>query len=289
MHARELVELAAIVAAEGPVLVREAKHVAASSVEQYWVASKCRLDRWARALRQITQATSDRGPEQQRRWPADCALLEEILTGEVLVRVWTAVMCAYDRRRGTDVAEPVVRSVLIGHLEARHRVLTLLAQGPGIDTEPAVRLNLLRRRVERWTDVLIGYLTGLDDVREFAIDPERASDFADDLRYQAQMPGGRHAWPLVLASLRAAFRQGPPSSSPNGDLNAQIASAILSCFPPELFDSTGLFRSLWLSRLTSATCDAQGMIEDLLALDAPNGRRGLLPDPSNNRRRFGGT
>jgi hypothetical protein len=96
----------------------------------------------------------------------------------------------------------------------------------------------------------------------------------------------------MLASLRAAFRQGPSSSSPNADLNAQIASAILSCFPPELFDATGLFRSLWLSRLTSTTCDAQGMIEDLLALDTrrPGGQGGLLPGPSDDRRRrFGGT
>ena len=268
MHARELVELAAVVAAQGPVLVRQGGPVPSSSVEPYWVASKCRLDRWGRSLRQLADEAANGGPEWQRsRWPRLRGVLEEILTGEVLTRVWAAVMSAYDRRRGTDLAEPVVRSVLIGHLEARHRVLTLLVQGPGIDSEAAVKLNRLRRRTERWTDMLIGYLAGLDDVSEFAIDPVRANDFAEDLRYQAQLSGGRHVWPLVLASLRAAFRQGLTPTSPNADLNAKIAAAILSCFPPELFDSTGIFRSLWLSRLTNVTSDAEGMIEELLTVD----------------------
>ena len=52
--------------------------------------------------------------------------------------------------------------------------------------------------------------------------------------------------------------------SPNEDLNAQIASAILSCFPADLFDSTGLFRSLWLHRMSNVTSDVQGMIETLV-------------------------
>ena len=69
----------------------------------------------------------------------------------------------------------------------------------------------------------------------------------------------------MLSSLRAAFRQGLTAESPNGDLNARIAAAILSCFPPELFDSTGQFRSLWLLRLANATADAQGMIAELLS------------------------
>ena len=58
---------------------------------------------------------------------------------------------------------------------------------------------------------------------------------------------------------------GSPTISPNADLNARIATAILSCFPAELFDSTGQFRSLWLLRLFNATSDAQGMIAELLA------------------------
>lgn len=262
MHARELVELAALVSVHGPLLIRHMKRISHASLEQYWAASKSRLDRWGRALKQFgTRPTAG---------SAEVALLEEILTGEVLTRVWTSVACACDRLQGTDQIEPVARSVLLGHLEARHRVLTLLVRGPGIDAEEAVRLNRLRRRTERWTDMLIGYLLGIHDVSEFAINPQRARDFAEDLSFQSQMQGGRHAWPLIQASLQAAFGQGLFPASPNADLNHQIASSILSCFQPELFDGTGLPRSNWLMRMSNTTSDAVGMIDQLLALeDAP--------------------
>jgi hypothetical protein len=270
MHARELVELAAIVSAHGPVLVRGTRHLSATSLEQYWTASKCRLDRWGRSLKGFVSYAEDVGEQRrQAQWPLVRGVCEEILTGEVLTRVWTAVLCAYDRQHGDEEAGAVARSVLTGHLEARHRVLTLLVRSPVIEAEGAVKLNHLRRRAERWTDLLVGYLVGLEDVSQFAVDPERARDFAEDLRYRSNLQGGRHAWPLVLASLRAAFGEGLCAVSPNADLNAAIASSILACFQPELFDSTGLFRSLWLTRLANVTNDAQGMVADLLALDLP--------------------
>jgi hypothetical protein len=289
MHARELVELAAIVAVHGPVLVRGTGQLSPTSVEQYWTASKCRLDRWGRSLKGFASYADDPGPpRRQAQWPLVRGVLEEILTGEVLTRVWAAVLHAYDRHRGDEEAGAVARSVLIGHLEARHRVLTLLVRSPAIETEGAVKLNHLRRRSERWTDLLIGYLVGLEDVSQFAVDPQRARDFAEDLRYRSDRKGCRGAWTLVLASLRAAFATGLGPVSPNADLNAEIASSILACFQPELFDSTGLFRSLWLTRLANVTNDAQGLVEDLLALDSPRHGNAPLPLGREERlRRFG--
>ncbi len=276
MHARELVELAAIVSAHGPVLIRSGAPIPTDSIEQYWTASKVRLDRWAWRLKSFRcdfGGSADADARQRRDpWPAARGVLEEILTGEMLTRVWTAVLCGYDRRRGGDEAEPVARSVMIGHMEARHRVLTLMVRSSGIDAEAAVKLNRLRRRVERWTDLLIGHLAGIHDVSEFAFDPPRAKDFAEDLQYRSDLPGGRRVWPLVLASLRAAFRQGFSAESPNADLNARIAASILSCFPTDLFDSTGLLRSLWLIRLTNIAEDTQGMIDDLLTVERPAAR-----------------
>jgi hypothetical protein len=264
MHARELVELAAIVSAHGPVLIRSGEPIPAGSIEQYWTTSKVRLDRWARRLRSFVDhsnvARNDCGP-----WPEVRSVLEEILTSEMLTRVWTAVLCAHDRRRGADDAEPVARSVLIGHMEARHRVLTLLVRQSAIDTEDAIKLNRLRCRAERWTDLLVGHLAGLDNVAEFAFDPQRAKEFAEDLRQRT----GRQVWPLMVASLRTAFRPGLGSESPNADLNARIAASILACFPADLFDSTGLPRSLWLMRLTNVAEDTQGMIDELLGLQQP--------------------
>ena len=146
-----------------------------------------------------------------------------------------------------------------------------------------MKLNHLRRRAERWTDLLVGYLARHGDVAEFAFDVDRAVEFSRDLEFQTDRTGGRQAWPLLQASLRAAFQRGLAPVSPNEDLNAQIASAILSCFPADLFDSTGLFRSLWLHRMSNVTSDVQGMIDSAGRLRA-GGPAGRLEERA---RRFG--
>lgn len=118
--------------------------------------------------------------------------------------------------------------------------------------------------------------------------PER--DFAEDFRQRSQRHGERQAWPLVLASLRTAFHQSLGSESPNAELNAHIGAGILSCFPAELFDSTGLMRSLWLMRLTNAAEDTQVLIEDLLALERPGPTAkpaAAVDTPHARWRRFG--
>jgi hypothetical protein len=222
--------------------------------------------------------------------------LEEILASEILTRVWSAVLCAYDRQHGTNDVEPIARSVMIGHMEARHRVLTMLVRESEIDSQTAVELNRLRRCSERWTDLLIGSIMQICDVSEFAIEPQRAKDFSGDLRQRGDLAGGRHLWSLVLASLHATFESGLAPTSPNADLNARIASSILSCFPSDSFDSTGLFHSFWYMRLTKVADETQGMIADLLS--NPNADESEQPGKNNphlaikrreiHMRRFGG-
>jgi hypothetical protein len=163
------------------------------------------------------------------------------------------------------VDEPLARSVLASHVEARNRALRILLHGRLFSPRQAVSLNHLRRRSERWTDVLIGGLLAECDAREFAVDADRAVDFAEDLARRRAAPGGRQAWRLTLVSLRNAFQKGLCPLAANPDANARITASILGCFPGELFDSTGLFGSLWMMRLSAVASDAQGMIDDLLA------------------------
>jgi hypothetical protein len=270
MHARELIELAALAAAHAPVLVRTSGRICESNLKQYWTASKSRLDRWGWTMRSVSgkggpsRRPSNRSPSKLPR-----GTLEEIITGEVLARVWAAVSSAYDHFRGTDQAEPIAQNVLAGHLEARHRVLILLAGDPPVDLEQAIRLDRLRRRAERWTDLLIGCLVRVGDVSRFAVEPDRARQFADDFRYRSSIKGEQYVWPLLLASLRAAFETGLAPTSPNSDLNARIAASVLVSLEPELFDATGLLRSAWLMRMNHVTDDAQGMIDELLAIEQP--------------------
>jgi len=196
------------------------------------------------------------------------AAIEEILLTEILTRIWSFTLFQHDRRSGSDECDPIARSVMMGHLEARHRALTLLLHGPGVGTVAAVELNQLRLKVERWMDLLVGCIADDDDgLVQFSIDPERAREFAADLRGQSQRPLARHAWQLTIASLKVAFRDCRNQPTGNEDLNLRIAQSITACFPPDLFDATGALRSLWTIRLTNGTRDAQGMLDELLQLE----------------------
>ena len=123
-----------------------------------------------------------------------------------------ALAVACDRRYRGEV-EPVARSILMSHLEARNRALFLIVQGGGVGTREANALNVLRRKTERWTDLFIAYLLPAGDVIDLAIEPARAEDFADDLAQQRR-DHNASAWSLTLESLRAAFEAGLCPSAP---------------------------------------------------------------------------
>jgi hypothetical protein len=263
MHVRDLVEVAGIVASGGPQIVRAPGVLAAAQLERYWAASKCRLENWHRALKRAAPAEAKAAGFDRDQTVELRATLDEIFVSEMLARVWTAVLCLRGRRQGTTVEETLARNVLDSHLEVRTRALALLVGG-GLGPRQAAALNRVRRRVERWTDVLVGGLVGEGEVGEFAFDAERAADFAAHLAQRRDEAGGRQAWRLTLVSLRNAFRVGLCPLAANAEANARVTASILGCFPDELYDSTGLFASLWMMRLSAVASDAQGLIDDLL-------------------------
>ncbi len=268
MQTRDIAELAAVAAEHGPLLIRGPAVISTAAIDQYWLTSKYRLDAWGRTLKRFS-AVFPPNHAPTSRAPTIGAIVEEILVGELLTRVWAGVLCGYDRQRKQCEFEPIARSVHTGHLEARNRALRLLMHAPGVRVEEAVSLNKLRQRVEHWTDLLIGRLSHTHDVSEFACDPRRAREFARDLREEEALSGSQTAWNVSMSAMRAAFHQSLHHESPHFELNARIGAAVLGCFPPDVFDSVGRFQSLWALRLFTTTTDAEGMIEALADLDSP--------------------
>ncbi|MBL9122861.1 MAG: hypothetical protein JNG90_04465 [Planctomycetaceae bacterium] len=261
MHARDLLELAAVVASHAPTLLAPQVSLATPSLERYWTASKSRLDRWGHALKRLAgQGSAFR--QRERTWLMGARLVEEILASEVLTRVWTAYLAAHDRRRQVAESEPIGQSIYVGHLEARNRAVHLLLCDPSIPAELAVRLNRLRRRAERWTDLLIGRMLTVSDVSAYAAMPQRCREFADDLQHQEEQAAAAVVWPLTLSALRGAFAEGLDPLPANPDLNAAIANSILGACGAEPFDNSGLLRSAWMARLTAVSDDTELLLSD---------------------------
>jgi hypothetical protein len=302
MHTSELIELAAIAAVQASSIITSRRRLPFAALAEYWSASKCRLDRWSRSLKQLSSSgfTEMVAPGRfgtRRQWldeprrrpdaerldaehshqttpeaqilestaPEPKVIVEEILQSEVLTRVWAAVLSGYDSHWGTSDAEPIGRSVLMGHLEARHRALTLLMQGPGINSHDALELNRLRRRAERWADLLLGHVLLVADSSELAFDADLAREFADELRAEPAWQPGGGAWSLALSSLKASFPR-PKIASRQAELNARIGAAVLACFPQEVFDSAGVPLPGWVSSATwprGAMGGVRGVIDQL--------------------------
>ncbi len=255
LNARDLVELAALISHHGPVIIAGRFELSGESLEQYWVASKCRLDRWLRALQ---PRIVEPGGSQNRAATLP-GVIEEIFTSELLTRVWTAILAARSKLHDQSDGEMIARSVMLSHMEARNRALKLLLHGTHLNQQIAVELNRLRRRSERWSDVLVGRLLQTAEVAAFAVDSERAREFALDLHYQSGLISDAQVWGLLMASLRAAFRQSMKDPSPNADLNERIAAGVLGCFGPQLYEESGQFHSLrmfrWLNDIGDAPFD----------------------------------
>jgi hypothetical protein len=268
MHVRELVELAAVVAVHSPAFARQGNAVPQAAIEQYWVASKCRIDRWLRLLRRLTNAADEFPLPAALAWPRVQPVLEEILASELLTRIWTAAAVAHDENRSDENLAPIARNIWLSHLDARRRLLALIAEGRSIGPERGQTLDRLRRRMERWSDMLLAHFSPLIDTAEFAVDAARARDFADDLIPHASAAERMLTCQIVQASLSASLAPSLHRQSPSADLNRQIASAILACLPESLTPSGEVASTLWLERLYRTATGAEQMIADLVRLES---------------------
>lgn len=261
MHPRELLEVAGLIAFHSRSLLEATTRLNDEAVGAYWVASRCRLDRWGYALRAYGHAA--RGPLGN---PAVrlAPLAEEIIAGEVLTRCVAALFMAHDSIHHRRESASVGRNILAGHREAVDRLHAVTGAWWSHESASSRTLTSLKMRCERWTDLLLAYLHGASDVNELAFDARRMNEFAED---HADAKARGHESPcanLLVVSLRAAFGD-VGRDSPNGDLHAQIAGAALGCFGAEAFDSFGLLRSTWLDRLQRTTDETAAMVGDLFA------------------------
>ena len=288
MHARELSQLAATIAANASLLIYHGEPFPTNAIELYWTASKCRQENWNRALKDFSTHKQD---GRQLTTKVQCGIqptLEEVLTAEVLSRVWAAACALADTQRKTNETVTVARNIMAAHLESRNRVLNLMVYGYGLRVEEAVSLNRLRIRNEHWTDLLLSLLHPVDPVIEWSFQPERVRRLAMSLRRQETAAGYNLARSLLIASFGAAYHPTSSEVGPSCELNRRIASSIIACFPPHAFDGTGQLtsvRQLWL--LQSAS-DTQGHVTFAKSSISPQADDfgAFPPGKSNPPRRF---
>lgn len=217
----------------------------------YWQHSKTLWPRHKRELDELcSMADSSRPPDFSSRILKTAG---DLLVGEMWTRVAGAVLTACDRRQRLQRAEPIARNVLAVHQQCRSAVLRILLHSTVLPADQLSDLDRLRRRVERWTDVLLGPLVAHygDELANFAFDARRAREFATEQMSARFRSTSQPAWSFLLAGLRTAF-PGGPSVSPSNDPTLPILRSMLALFPEDAFQSSGPIQSLRHSRVVRA-------------------------------------
>jgi hypothetical protein len=253
MHARLLVELAARLALESVNPANRGENNF-EFVKQYWTASKCRLESWQRALKIFSDDLQVDDPWHDP-WPATEVVVQEILISELLTRVWSAVLIQCDQTSQNGELTGAAQSVFISHMEASNQAMRLLVAQPLHRQAAVERLDVQRRRIERWTDLLLGCLPNSSIAERFAHDRNRMLDFAADRRLQSANEL-RQSNRILLASLNAELKSHSNRFAANPELNRQIAAGVMAFLSHDQFDSIGLPKSpnqIWIEQSLDET------------------------------------
>ena len=224
-----------MVAANSGSVIEQTSAIPSGPLWQFRAFSTQRTQYWLRVLRaeSIVDA-AHAGGELWRRQTDEGeirAVISDVFVSEMLTRLWTAVLLAADRYRGTDHAGPIARSVLSNHLTARNAALRILAGDHSLTVAQRDSANRIRQRSERWSDLLVSPLVCRYGLTGIVHQERRVRDFGEDRISQGASDPRSAIWSLTRAGLRAAFpSDGSVSASSCTRYQRGILRSVLATF-----------------------------------------------------------
>jgi hypothetical protein len=259
VNLRQLVELIGTVSAHSPNLIETPRPLAHDAVQRFADSSQIRTRHWLAVLDHLPREIAAFPPGRRPLvWDRSEIVLVDVLAGGMVARVWGAVLTACDRSRRSVTAEKVARGVLACQTRAYERVLRMLVDGPHLTPDRTVRLDTLRRQMERWTDLLLGHLARRYAVVDFAYDLDRALDFGDEQARDCWRMRRNPIWELYFLCLRCGFPQRRLPGGILGIWRKNLFGSILGCFTPDLFEADGPLLSVPMKRLLSSGARPEG-------------------------------
>ncbi len=265
---RQIAETAAFVSARSAFLLEGRTPVSQEHLQNYWKCCRGRMLDWLRRLETVsTEAGVTSSDQHLAMWESVRSMVDEILITDILTRVWATVLAASDLNRGSRDVTPIARHTFNGHLDVRNRALRLVLHDLQIPVSEVARVDRLRRKVERWTDILIGHLALNFQLDEFAHDPERAVEFGEGQICEILRATDEPLWEFVLTGIRLAFAQ-QQESTVSAAWNQGIVRSVLGSFPADSFDEYGTFKGIRRVRIERGTAGSDRVLQALsLAMD----------------------
>jgi len=265
MHCVLTADLAALLSHHGPAILQRREMIPADALVSYWAASKSRFELWHRSMARYRHCEQTSDSDALRRWWHEhVVVMEEVLVTDMLTRVVAALACGLEAETQQQEMVPVTHAIHLSHLEARNRVQKIMLFGRGNSVHDSIRLNRLRQGVERWTDAMIGRMPmQCDAMLQYAIDPDRAAEYASEVRGYGHGDARRTATWLMNAAMHDLLRRRTSSTAALPQANRDVSQSVMQMLRPELFDDVGILKSLWLHRFEMGTEKTDQLIDAL--------------------------
>jgi hypothetical protein len=255
----ELIEFAAIVSSHSPNLIDRSEPLPEQALERYLHWSELRAEEWSSALAALpTEISAAPAAQRAALWLKAQPTFFDVFAGSLVARVWGAVLTACDRQRKTLSAEKTARTALASHDQVQQQILRLMVDGPYLTLERVVALDRIRRKIERWSDLLVGHIVRRYGVSDFTYDADRALDFGDEQLQQNRGARQDQVWDMYFLCLRSAFPDTVLPDGIQGERRNEILKSILNSLPERLFLSDGMMASVVLARLLAGDTVNEG-------------------------------
>ena len=242
---RQIAETAAFASARSAFLIESTAAIPDRHLHDYWKCCRGRTMDWLRSLDRVISEASVTPPESHiQLWASAEPIIAEVFVTEILTRVWATILTAADSHRKEAIGGPIAIHTLKGHTEARNRSLTLMANTLQIPVAKMSQVDRLRRKSERWSDLLIGHLVMNYQLDEFAFESNRSVEFGQSQMREIIAATDEPVWEFVLAGVRLAFSSVDTLAAPSDVWNRGVVRSVLGSFPADSFDGTGTFKSV---------------------------------------------
>ncbi|MBS0205258.1 MAG: hypothetical protein JSS49_20325 [Planctomycetes bacterium] len=251
---KSLAEVAWLVSRLGPQMIASQAEPSSTALRDFWQSTRKLQQIWDQFLDQEPFSVPDAATHLEQ-------IAAQVFTTELLTRVWATILGSIDQRTGRNDLTRIATNSVSGLLQIRHRLLKHILHPSAPSGSWAADLDRLRRRCDRWTDLLIGNLCGADEFFRFAFDAERARDFAEDAH-----DGVNASHPvelLVAAGVRLSFLGQLPTVSVDSPAFQGLMQSILGSLPEQAFYRDGSLREQLLP-VSTARIEPSDAADDVL-------------------------
>lgn len=273
---RQIAETAAFASARSSFLIESTAAISEQHLHDYWKCSRGRTIDWLKVLDGLISEAAVTPPGDHRRlWKTAEPVIAEVFVTEILTRVWAAVLTASDLHRKKSVGSPIARNTLKGHTEARNRSLALMAGGLQVPISEMSQIDRLRRKSERWSDLLIGHLVLNYQLDEFAFESNRSVEFGQSQMREIISATDESVWEFVLAGVRLAFSSFDGLPLASDVWNRRVVRAVLGSFPADSFDDAGTFKTIRQARIERPQVDSGKLVAALMQISNDGQKSGI--------------